>query len=93
MIQLCDAKMVFGYQMVSARSVLRELMLEGSDLQQILQFIADGGFDYCLDPAIPMTGHHEAAGERPHRDVCYWGPDQLKSRLQSLRNVPYGARR
>ena len=37
------------------------------------------GFTYCLD--------HEFAtkdGEYPSQDVCIWGPDQLKSRLQSL---------
>jgi len=79
------------YESVSARSVLKTLGYE-EDIPQVLEFIAQGGFDYCLDPAIPMTGHHEARGERPNRDVCYWGPDQLESRLQCLTNVPYTVR-
>jgi len=80
------------YRTVSARGVLRDLGFDGNDLQQVLEFIAAGGFDYCLDPAIPMTGHHDARGQRPARDVCYWGADQLESRLRSLNNVPFHVR-
>jgi hypothetical protein len=84
----CDLLMR-DYQPVSARSALRDLGYDGNNLLEVLQFIADGGFDYCLDHQIRMTGHHEARGEFPDRDVCYWGPDQLKSRLQCLTNVPF----
>jgi hypothetical protein len=76
------------YTPVSARSALRDLGYNDEELPEVLRFIADGGFDYCLDHTIEMTGHHEARGERPSYDVCYWGPDQLKSRLQSLSNTP-----
>lgn len=78
-----------GYQPVSARSALRKLGYDREQQDSVILFIADGGFDYCLDPTIPMTGHHEAAGETPHPDVCYWGPDQLRSRLFCLSNLPY----
>jgi len=83
----CDLKMV-GYEPVSMRSALQECGYRGDQAQQVLQHCADGGFDYCLDYTIPMTGHHMANGEKPDYEVCYWGPDQLKSRLQCLSNIP-----
>lgn len=93
MIAACDAKMATGkYPMVSARSVLRELDYDASDQQTVLLHIAAGGFDYCLDHTIVMSGHHEGRGEKPDHAVCWWGPDQLASRLQCLSNVPYWVR-
>jgi hypothetical protein len=83
MIQ-CDLAMP-EYRALSARSCLSELGYHGLNAQQVIDHIAAGGFDYCLDPSIPASGHNN---ERPSRDVCYWGPDQLKSRLQCLRNTP-----
>lgn len=73
------------YETMSARSVLRTLGYNTADTLTVLQAIAARGFDYCLDAEIPMTGHHEARGEHPDWKVCYWGADQLLSRLQSLR--------
>lgn len=73
------------YETMSARSVLRTLGYNTADTLQVLQAIAARGFDYCLDAEIPMTGHHEARGEHPDWQVCYWGADQLLSRLQALR--------
>lgn len=88
MVIHCRLLMVQPYEVTSARRVLQELGYE-EHMDQVLRHIADGGFDYCLDHTIPMTGHHEARGEKPDPDVCYWGPDQLESRLRCLRNVPY----
>lgn len=88
MLTSCELAMP-EYRLLSARGTLIELGYHGEDLEEVIRFIADGGFDYCLDPHIRMTGHHEAQGEFPVPDVCYWGPDQLASRLQCLRNVPY----
>src|SRR5262245_19405957 len=73
------------YESLSARMVLRRLGFDTADTLQVLQGIAARGFDYCLDAEIPMTGLHEAQGEHPDWQVCYWGADQLLSRLQSLR--------
>lgn len=81
----CDERME-KYEMCSARSVLTDLGYGSESIRQILEFIADGGFDYCLDAKIRMTGHDN---EYPDWEVCYWGPDQLKSRLSCLSNVPY----
>jgi hypothetical protein len=85
MIVACDLKME-AYEPVSARSVLYELGYSMNHTVDVLRYIADHGFDYCLDYAIRMTGHHDASGEFPNQQVCYWGPDQLKSRLQCLRS-------
>jgi hypothetical protein len=74
------------YEFVSVRSIALKLGHKKL-LPQILTAVADGGFDYCMDPDIPMTGAHEANGEYPDPNVCYWGPDQLRSRLDSLSNI------
>jgi len=79
-------KPTYHYPMVSVRSIALDLGYSKL-LPQILTAIADGGFDYCMDQDIAMTGHHEAAGEYPDWRVCYWGPDQLRSRLDCLRNI------
>jgi hypothetical protein len=87
MIEHCKLLEETNYHVVSARGVLNTLGYHDEiDQLHILRDIADRGFDYCLDPWIPMTGHHEARGELPHSDVCYWGPDQLRSRLHCLRS-------
>lgn len=80
------------YIMTSARSGLVALGYNSEEQDEIIRFIAAGGFDYCLDPKIVMTGHHEAAGEKPNWQVCYFGPDQLLSRLMGLSNLPYKIR-
>lgn len=91
MLVQCDLAME-TYKMLSARSVLRELGYGDEDTMQVLRFIAAGGFDYCLDAEIRMTGHHDARGEFPDWQVCYWGPDQLASRLHCLTNYSAKAR-
>jgi hypothetical protein len=83
MLTSCDLAMA-EYRPLSARLVLTELGYS-EHMEQILAYIAAGGFDYCLDRTIPASGHNN---EFPSQDVCYWGPDQLKSRLQCLRNFP-----
>lgn len=74
----CDLAMQ-NYDMVSARSVFNQLGYDDDDVQQILETLADGGFSYCLDYRIPTKD-----GEYPMQSVCYWGPDQLKSRLNAI---------
>lgn len=82
----CDLKMV-NYELVSARSLLNELGYE-ADADQILEAIAGAGFDYCLDSHIRCSSGvgNEGRREYPSQDVCYWGPDQLKSRLEFVRS-------
>lgn len=63
-----------GYAVRSARGVLYELGYSRNHADQILRFLADRGFNYCLDPMV--------TGETG--DACYWGADQLKSRLQFI---------
>lgn len=81
-----------SHKMTSARSGLVALGYSEAEQDEVIKFIAAGGFDYCLDTKIPMTGHHDASGEKPDWQVCYWGPDQLLSRLMSLSNLPYELR-
>lgn len=72
------------YPFVSARNLIIEV---GRDPDEVLPCIAQAGFDYCLDSAIPCsTGVGGDAGrkERPSQDVCYWGADQMKSRLDAI---------
>lgn len=79
----CDLKMP-NYEMVSARGVLHELGY-GADVEQVLQAIYNEGFTYCFDPYFKSSnGLGDGGMEYPSADVCYWGPDQLKSRLQCV---------
>jgi len=75
------------YETVSAVGVLYTLGFE-ADVEQILQHIAAGGFNYCLDPSILMHSQVDGNDMYPSRQACYWGADQLESRLQCLSNVP-----
>jgi len=71
------------YKYLSAREVLYALGFE-ADADQVLQAIADKGFDYCLDPHV---GHRERDTERityPSADACRWGVDQLHSRIRFI---------
>lgn len=80
----CDVKMS-NYEPVSARGILYELGFH-EEAEDVLQNIYDRGFTYCLDPQFESAGvYPDFKPEYPKPDVCYWGPDQLKSRLQALR--------
>ena len=65
------------YEFLSVRGVLYTLGFDAELADEVVYTIAERGFSYCLDPLIanPRTG------ERPTADVCYWGVDQLHSRL------------
>lgn len=86
MIISCELKQQ-NYEMVCARGLLNELGF-GADADQIIDFIYDGGFTNCLDPSKATTSYPDFKPEYPSADVCYWGPDQMSSRLFSLNNVP-----
>jgi hypothetical protein len=86
----CDLKMA-DYEAVSARSVLYELGYE-ADAEQVLKAIYDAGFTYCLDRDFSATHFdpnnpkavNDMVTDYPSADACYWGPDQLKSRLEAV---------
>jgi len=78
MICHCKLQEETDYELCHARAVLYTLGYE-ADADQILQRIYDGGFTHCLDRDFPNKD-----GVRPSDDSCYWGPDQLRSRLKSL---------
>lgn len=84
-IDLCKTRQD-AYTMTSLRSALTTLQYHPEDTQEVIEFVAES-WDYCLDHTIPMTGSHEAASEKPDWRVCYWGPDQLASRLYCVPGV------
>lgn len=77
----CEIKMP-AYEMISARGALYELGFHGEDAEEVLEALFEGGFTYCLDPHFHRSPR---ADEGPiSADVCYWGPDQLLSRLDCV---------
>lgn len=86
-MQLCDRKMK-NYEMVSMRSALLEAGYDNQETQQVLEYVASKGFDYCLDSSIRCSSGVASKDPRkreyPSQNVCYWGPDQLKDRLECL---------
>lgn len=74
------------YTLLSARSGLYELGYTDIEQDAILEQIAEGGFAYCLDYKIQCKSGVGESNKMiyPDQDVCYWGADQLLSRLQSL---------
>lgn len=77
----CDLLMG-NYESVSMRGALYVLGFQEHEADQVIAHCAAHGFDYCLDPGTA----HSRSGTRPPAYACYWGPDQLKSRLDSLRS-------
>jgi hypothetical protein len=82
----CDLAMP-GYHPISARSALVTLGYPPEHITQVLQYLYDRGFTNCLDHEFLSTFYNgnEVTKEYPRSAVCYWGPDQLKSRLWSIR--------
>lgn len=76
------------YHSVTARGVLHTLGYQ-ADADEILASISASGFEYCLDPAIECNSGDPDDNKRIHPPefACYWGPDQLRSRLNSLHRV------
>jgi hypothetical protein len=76
-----------GYPAVSVRSLATKLGFEEL-LPNILTACKEGGFSYCLDHTIEATswdGNKDGmVTEHPPRNACYWGPDQLRSRLDCV---------
>jgi hypothetical protein len=66
------------YEMLFYRKVLRDLGYHGEDAQQVIAAVATAGFSYCLDPEVESDGSH------PCEQVCWWGCDQLLSRLKCV---------
>jgi len=72
-----------GYPMVSVRSLATQLGY-GELLSDIIEACVDGGFDYCLDRTVPAKSDPDFKLTYPSQDVCYFGPDQLRSRLDCV---------
>lgn len=66
-----------NYDGLILRGVLYILGYTESEANEVLNYCAERGFIYCLDPYIK----HNGVNEYPAEFACYWSPDQLRSRL------------
>lgn len=74
-IEHCDK--VTNYRRVSVRSAMDKLGFSEVEADEVIQYCASRGFNYCIDPIILLANNTKV-----HSDVCYWEPEQLKSRLE-----------
>lgn len=77
---LCDGKMQ-NYEMISVRSGLYELGYGQEQADVVVRALELAGFTNCCDPMVAVKNVDGGKDEYPSEQVCYWGPDQLKSRL------------
>lgn len=74
------------YAQVTVREVLYTLGFTGDETDEVIRYIAERGFDYCLDPIIESPGTYPDFKPGPTPGfACYWGVDQLRSRLDCVR--------
>lgn len=91
-ISLCD-DLQADYEPVSMRGALYTLGYDEDQADAVINYCAANGFNYCIDPSISATHFdpnnrnavNDMVTDRPSADACYWGPDQLKSRLAFVR--------
>jgi hypothetical protein len=84
--QECSAREeASNYAPVSVRGIASKLNLQ-VPIEDILQACVDGGFTYCLDHTVEATAYdgNEMRTSYPSQGACYWGPDQLRSRLDCV---------
>lgn len=72
-----------GYRFISARGCLSELNYKGSTAQDVLQYIFERGFQYCLDYTFPSRTFMGEDQYTPQH-ACVWGVDQLRSRIRCV---------
>lgn len=80
----CQLRMdQMNYDLVSARGILYNLGFTGEETDEVIELIRLGGFTNCLDPSVYVKGVNGKV-MRPGEGACYWGPDQMLSRLECL---------
>lgn len=81
-----------AYTPIAMRPALTELGFGKDQADAVIAYCASHGFDYCLDPTVSAT-HYDPNNpaavkgmitDYPSSRACYWGPDQLKSRLNCV---------
>ena len=89
--RICEEYYADGYRPISMRSGLIAAGYDWHDaITSVLEYVASHGFEYCLDHTIECSsGTTGKPRSRPSQDVCWWGPDQLKSRLDCLSSRSY----
>jgi len=71
------------YTSIPARGVLYKLGYTNDEADEVLKAIHAEGFSYCLDSMFPSKDGEGTFGHTP-MTACYWGPDQLRSRLNCV---------
>jgi hypothetical protein len=86
MLTHCQILEATDYHSVSARGVLNTLGYDREEQDAVIQALYDGGFNYCLDPMFPSKTR---GVDEPTPDfACFWGPDQLRSRVECVAPWP-----
>lgn len=74
-----------NYDSVSLRGVLTKLGYTHDQTVDVIFYVAEQGWTYCLDNIVESSnGLSDGGKEFPSQSVCYYGPDQLKSRLYAV---------
>lgn len=80
-IEQCDTG---EYRVITLRQLLAEVGCIDDEADLIIRYVADHGFNYCVDPIIAIPSSSDVTSYPP-KSGCYYGVDQLKSRLECLR--------
>ena|SRR5215831_9733988 len=70
------------YHSVSLRGELYKLGYDEENADACIRYAHKGGFTHCIDPMFPSKSHEDGSDEPTPSFACYWGPDQLRSRLE-----------
>lgn len=89
----CEILEETDYHSISLRGVLYTLGYTPNQADSVIRNVASRGFEYCLDPMIECNSGipDDLPNTRIHPPpfATFWGPDQLRSRLNSLRTSPH----
>jgi len=81
-----------GYEFLSVRKCLYILGYDQAQADEVIRYCAYRGFSRAIDPIVESTyfspndknAVNNMVTEYPNYDDCFWGIDQLRSRLQSV---------
>jgi hypothetical protein len=69
------------YTPIALRGVLYTLGFTTSEADEVIEYCRREGFNYCIDPMVPTKDANSGEYRSTPEFACYWGPDQLLSRL------------
>jgi hypothetical protein len=77
------------YTPISARRMLNNLGFSTDEANTVITALHEGGFNYCLDPMFTCKSYPDFKEEPTPDFACYWGPDQLASRISWVAPAKY----